>query len=300
MISAKVGGKPVEFSFQLSNGDIVEIATSAVSTGPKRDWLKIAKTSEARTKIRQWFKRECREENIKTAKEELDKELRRNGIFAKDNEKIILYTPILEKMNLTLEEFYNSIGYGGLYISKIMPRLKDEYQKLRGSELAEIKPVTREEAAGSKRLAQNIVVEGVSDCLTRLAKCCSPLPGDDIVGFITRGYGVSIHKADCPNVINCNEETAERLVRARWDSENGDFTVTIAVIGENRIGLMADISSQLAAMRINIHSLSAREQKDGSTLILLTIDVNSAEHLKLIIAKLSRISGVYSAERSGN
>ncbi|MBQ2945666.1 MAG: bifunctional (p)ppGpp synthetase/guanosine-3',5'-bis(diphosphate) 3'-pyrophosphohydrolase [Clostridia bacterium] len=300
MVSARVGGKPVEFSFQLSNGDIVEITTSAASSGPKRDWLKIAKTSEARTKIRQWFKRECREENIKTAKEELDKELRRNGIFVKDNEKIILYTPILEKMNLSLDEFYNSIGYGGLYISKIMPRLKDEYNKLRGSELeAEELPVASQ-AKQSKKLAQNIVVEGVSDCLTRLAKCCSPLPGDDIVGFITRGYGVSIHKADCPNVINCSDDTAERLVRARWDSEKGDFTVNIAIIGENRIGLMADISSQLAAMRINIHNLSAREQKDGSTLTLLTIDVNSAEHLQLILNKLSRISGVYSVERSGN
>lgn len=297
MTAAKVNGKPVEFSFTLSNGDIVEITTTANSF-PKRDWLKIAKTSEARNKIRQWFKKECRDENIKTAKEELDRELRRNGIFVKDDEKAALLKPVCEKHNLSEDELYNSIGYGGITISKIMPRLKDDYVKMRGKEEEEQDIFTETLSRNEHKISSNICVEGLDDCLTRLAKCCSPLPGDKIVGFITRGYGVSIHKADCPNVINCSEENAKRLVRAKWDVKNGEFPVNIAITSKRRIGLVADVTAALAAMHIVIHGLTAREHKDGDSLTIINIDVNSAEHLNYIISKLSRIEGVETAERS--
>ncbi len=298
MTGAKVGGKQVDFSFPLSNGDIVEITTSNASTGPKRDWLKIAKTSEARNKIRQWFKREKRDENIKTAREDMEKELRRNGIFVNEAEKQQLLAPILEKQNLSLDEFYNSIGYGGLTIAKFMPRLKEEYAKLRGDE--DETPVFNESRAeNEKKISNNIIVEGVDDCLTRLARCCSPLPGDKIVGFITRGYGVSIHKADCPNIINCPEGSGDRIVRARWDTAKGDFPVNIAIHGRRRIGLVADVTAELANMHILINGLTAKELKDGTSIVIMNIDVQSAEHLQLIINKISKTAGVEKVERSG-
>lgn len=299
MVGAKVDGRIVPIDYKVKTGQIVEVMTSA-SKGPSRDWLKIVTTSSARTKIRNWFKKERRAENIVEGKAELEREFRRNNIRLYDDELEQFLRRLSERQHCaTIDDFFAAIGYGSISINRLMPLIKEEYYKIIKSNDP---PEIRFEEEKKSRNSEGIIVEGVDNCLIKFSRCCNPLPGDDIIGFITRGHGVSIHKSDCSNVpkyIPLASEP-ERWINVKWDEnvkENFKSTLSIEVV--DRIGLIADLSSQLASLHVMIHSLNTRQFKTGKCLISMTITVNGVEHLKSVIRRLEKIDGVLSIERSG-
>ena len=300
MIGAKVDGRMVSLDYKVKTGMIVEIITSTTqSNGPSRDWLKIVKTSEARNKIRSWFKKEKREENIAEGKLALEKEMRRNLIAppAEEREKFIADIAARQKYN-TVDDFYASIGYGGVSLEKIIPRIKDDFIRLYRKPGAHTLVPTKKV---SQKASNGVIVEGLEGCLIKFARCCNPLPGDEIVGFITRGFGVSIHKCDCANVVNAKRrgEDPERWVKATWASRVKEtFKSTLDILASDRIGILADVSVQLGNMRIPVHSVMAKELKTGQTSIQVSIGINDLNQLQTIINNLSRIQGVVSVKRA--
>ncbi|MCD7774707.1 MAG: bifunctional (p)ppGpp synthetase/guanosine-3',5'-bis(diphosphate) 3'-pyrophosphohydrolase [Clostridiales bacterium] len=303
MTGAKVDGRIVPIDYQVKTGEIVEILTSSQpGKGPSRDWLKIVKTSAARAKIRSWFKKEKREENISEGKSEFERELRKSNIRLDDEQMSKLLETLSEKQRQnSVDDFYAAIGYGGISVARLMPQIRDEYNKMQASSqnnVAEIKLTKPKRSSG-----EGIIVEGIDNCLVKLSKCCSPIPGDDVIGFITRGHGVSVHKRDCPNVpadiTTCAEP--ERWINVRWEeTENKGFNATLAISCIDRMSLLADVSVALANMHVMIHNVNTRDPKDGTLLIYMTIAVNNAEHLKGIIAKLMKINGILKIDRSGS
>ncbi len=302
MIGAKVDGRIVPIDYVVKTGEIIEILISSQQgKGPSRDWLKIVKTSQARSKIRQWYKKERREENIAEGKGELEREFKRNFIRLTDEE----YEPFVMKMAerqhcKNIEEFYAAIGYGGISLSKLMPRAKDDYLKL--TKLNEPAPVKTVPVKKKTKSNDGVIVEGIDNCLIKFSRCCNPLPGDEIIGFITRGHGVSVHTKKCPNVpddiSSCDEP--ERWVAAYWDTNiREEFKCTLQLYCLNRIGLLADVSGLLANLHINITEINSRSMKDGRTTIFVTVCVNGVEHLNGLTARLEKIDGVLSIERSG-
>lgn len=294
MTGAKVNGRIAELTTPLHNGDVVEILTSSSSAGPSRDWLKLAKTSQAKNKIRQWFKKEKREENIIQGKEDLERELRRINVNLNNVSREELYGPLMKRYALdSVEEFFAAIGYGGVSISKILPRLKEEYARL----VKQNEPVSVPETITKKPKAINgVIVDNVDNCLVKLAGCCSPLPGDPIVGFVTRGYGVSVHKADCKNVKNI---PYERIISVHWaDGGNDYFPATVCITAQNRIDLIADITTLLASMRIQLQAMKTREAGNGRVQVFLTMEVHEVEHLDYVCNKLARLNGVSEITRS--
>ena len=302
MTGAKVNGRIVPIDYTVKTGEIVEILTSSQQgKGPSRDWLKIVRTSAARTKIRGWFKKEKRDENIVAGKSEFEKELRKSNIRLTDENMQKLTEILAEKHRQnSVEDFYAAIGYGGISITKIMPQIRDEVAKFQASE--QPKPVEIKFTKPKRSGGEGVVVEGIDNCLVKLSKCCSPIPGDSIIGFITRGHGVSVHKRDCPNVpenIYANPEP-ERWINVHWeDTAIGDgFNATLVISCIDRLSMLADVSVALANMHVMIHNVNTRVPKDGTNLIYMTIAVNNSDHLKSIIAKLMKINGVLKIERS--
>lgn len=309
MTGAKVDGRIVPLDFKLETGMIVEIITSkGPGNGPSRDWLKIVKTSEARTKIRAWFKKEHREENIITGKEELEREFKRNLINVPENELEDFVLNLAKRQHInTLEDFYAAIGYGGVLLSRLMPRVKEEFQKTYRSAAEEEKKAAllpqQTAAAGKKpgKPTSGVIVEGLDSCLVKFAKCCNPLPGDPIVGFITRGYGVSIHKQDCVNVINSPAENEGRWVRAEWASNvtSEKFKSTIDITSQPRDTLLADVTILLSNMHIPMHALVAKESKDHSVILIqVTVEVNGVDQLSYLLNSLRAIKGVEDVRRT--
>ena len=309
MTGAKVDGRIVPFDFKLETGMIVEIITSkGPGNGPSRDWLKIVKTSEARTKIRAWFKKERREENIITGKEELEREFKRNLINVPENELEDFVLNLAKRQHInTLEDFYAAIGYGGVLLSRLMPRVKEEFQKTYRSAAEEEKKAAllpqQTAAAGKKpgKPTSGVIVEGLDSCLVKFAKCCNPLPGDPIVGFITRGYGVSIHKQDCVNVLNSPAENEGRWVRAEWASNvtSEKFKSTIDITSQPRDTLLADVTILLSNMHIPMHALVAKESKDHSVILIqVTVEVNGVDQLSYLLNSLRAIKGVEDVRRT--
>ena len=300
MIGAKVDGRIVSLDYKVKTGMIVEIITSTTqSNGPSRDWLKFVKTSEARNKIRSWFKKEKREENVAEGKLALEKEMRRNLIAppAEEREKFIADIAARQKYN-TVDDFYASIGYGGVSLEKIMPRIKDDFIRLYRKTEQTLAPTVKK---SSQKASNGVIVEGLEGCLIKFARCCNPLPGDEIVGFITRGFGVSIHKCDCANVVNARRrgEDPERWVKATWASKVKEtFKSTLDILASDRIGILADVSVQLGNMRVPIHSVMAKELKTGQTSIQVSIGISDLNQLQTIINNLSRIPGVSLVKRA--
>ena len=300
MIGAKVDGRIVPIDYKVKTGEIIDVLTTKEeSHGPSRDWLKIVKTSEARNKISQWFKKEKREENIIEGKAEIEREFRRNGIELPEPEmKAFLEEIATHQHCQTVEDLYAALGYGGIQLWRLMPRIRDNYNKIK-------KPVeesqeVRYQKAPSKATG-GVIIDGIDNCLIKFSKCCNPLPGDDIIGFITRGYGVSIHKRSCTNVPKDISKAAEpeRWVNARWAGDIQDeFESTLEILASDRTGLLADLTNQLSSMHIFIHALNSRELKDNNAIIYATITVNGLEHLKSVISRLSNISGIISIGRS--
>lgn len=299
MVGAKVDGRIVPLDYKVKTGQIVEILTSS-NKGPSRDWLKTVTTSSARTKIRNWFKKEKRPENIQEGKLEIEREFRRNNIRLYEEELEEFLGKLSERQHCnTIDDFYAAIGYGSISINKLMPYIKEEYYKiLKANELPEIS-VTKPSIARSNA---GVVVEGIDNCLIKFSRCCNPLPGDDIIGFITRGHGVSVHKRDCPNVPKCIPLASEpeRWINVKWDENvKEEFKSTLSLECIDRIALIADLSSQLASMHVMIHSLNTRQQKNGKCIITMTITVDGVEHLNSVIRKLEKTEGVYNIRRTG-
>ncbi len=301
MIGAKVDGRIVPLDYQVKTGEIVEVLTSSQpGKGPSRDWLNIVKTSQARAKIRQWYKKERRDENIAEGKAEVEKEFKRNFIRLAEPEYTEFIKKIAERQHCkSIEDFYAAIGYGGISLMHMMPKIKEDYVKMTKAEepVINIAPVKKR-----TKSTEGVVVEGIDNCLIKFSRCCNPLPGDNIIGFITRGHGVSIHTRNCPNVPADISKAGEpdRWVVAYWDTNiREDFKCTLQISCLNHIGLLADVSSLLANMHIMINDISTRNTKDGRISIMLTVSVNGVEHLNSLTAKLSKISGVLSVERTG-
>ena len=303
MIGAKVDGRITTLDHKINNGEIIEILTKN-GKGPSRDWIKIAKTTQARSKIKSWFKKEKREENIAEGKAEIEREFKRNSISLPEKQMLEFLGKIAERQHCNgVDEFFAAIGYGGISLTKIIPRIKDEYLKIikeTQPEIVEVEP--NKPPVKRVKSADGIIVEGIDNCLIKFARCCDPLPGDEIIGFITRGHGVSIHTRKCANVPKDVTKAAEpeRWINAYWDTKvQNSYRVTLAVTCMNRVGMLADISAVIANMHVMIHSIFTKDGSDGRCTVYLTITVNGAEHLKSVCEKLKKVKGVLSTERSG-
>ncbi len=309
MLGAKANYRIVPIDYVVKTGDIIEIITGKEgSVGPSRDWLKIVKTSSARNKIRQWFKREKREENIVLGKAEFEKECRKNGFELDEKELEIMMEPILRKKNIpSMEHFYASISFGGTVLWKLMPRIKEEYSKIveerkkaEGIEEEYVVPIV-DESAKPKTSKSGVIIDGMDDVDIKLSKCCTPLPGDDIIAFITKGHGISVHKRSCQNVPQNIDEAEDptRWVSARWsESISSSFRTIIEIQAYDRTGLVADLAGQLGNMRINIHNMSSKTNNSGTAVITFNITVKNKSHLRDIISRLSSVKGVMTVERA--
>ena len=304
MMGAKVDGRMVPIDHVLQTGEIVEILTTkAQGHGPNRSWLEIAKTTEAKSKIRSWFKKEKREENIAEGKAAIDSELKRKGIHISDSAKEAILLEVTKRKKFkSLDDLYAAIGYGGISTAIIVSRLREEYAKQIQSDeeaLEKTRASVKDEPKGVKG---GIIVEGLDNCLIKLSQCCNPLPGDDIIGFITRGHGVSIHKKDCVNVITGlnNPENEGRWVSTMWRINNQQtYRATLDILAYNRDRLIIDITTYLSNAHVPIHEINAKELKDGNANIIVTIGISSIEQLENVINHISNTKGVITVIRTG-
>lgn len=310
MVGAKVNGRLVPFDTRLKNGDIVEVVTSQSAHGPSRDWVKIARSSNARSKIRQWFKRERRDENIVNGRSSFESELKRCGVTLKELTAEENLPVILKKLSFkSLDDMYAAIGYGGVTSLKLIGRLREDIQRILHQHQAERQAevpvegqpeVTRPAVPVREHSEQGIVVEGLSNCLVKFSKCCSPVPGDEIVGFITRGYGVSVHRKDCPNADPARRppEEAGRWIKVSWGGKTREsYRTNLQVVSKDRPNLLVDISTILSAAKVHVSSLNARSTADGFALISLAVDVSDSQQLQAVMRRLEQISGVMRVTR---
>ena len=310
MTGAKINGVIVPIDRTPQNGDIIEIITQGASKGPSRDWLKIVKTGQARSKIRQWFKKEKRTENIEMGKSEVEREIRRinKNVTDAQIEEIILSAARRVGIQTT-DDFYNTLGFGGLSLQRFIPKIKEEIEKLCTTEES---PMTQQEELSKVKLtalnkkkttAGGIVIEGEGGYQVKFAKCCNPLPGDAIIGFITRGFGVSIHKLDCQNVSESrkHEENLARWVSATWEKEEFNSSVNyeaaLQLITEDEIGVIASISMALADMHVSISSINTQTLKSGDVAINIAIGCRNTSHFESIVSRLRSLKSVVSVSR---
>ena len=309
MVGAKINGMIVPIDRVPANGEIVEILTSAASKGPSRDWLKIVKTSEARNKIRQWFKEERRTENIAMGRAEIDRELKRFGRAVTDGEREQILSAVCARIGMSsVEDLYNTIGFGGLTVSKLSGKLHDEFNRVVQPDetaqpvITDISQVPITQPTRRHRTASGVVVDGVDGCAVKFAKCCNPLPGDSLVGFITKGFGISVHKSDCPNVLRSrrNPEYQNRWVSAYWataeQSPSDEFEAVVLVMAADRIGMLADITVALADMKVSIRNISSQQQGSG-VLMHITIGCKNLDHFYSIMSRLRNIPDVRDVSR---
>lgn len=306
MIGAKVNGAIVPIDRKLNNGEIVEIITSNASKGPSRDWLKIAKTSSAKTKIKQWFKKEKRTENIETGKNQVLLEMRSHNMIVTDEQ----FADIMNKVSLRLgmnnaDDTFNMIGYGGVTIDKVFSKIKVEYDIINAPKPDQITDVTQVQTVERPKSASSfsgVIVDGLEGCQVKFAKCCNPLPGDNIVGFITKGFGISVHKVDCQNVLNTICENKDRFVNVQWkiaENQNKDdqFDALMQLTVEDRISLLADITSLLAEMRVSILQINTIKRTNNHQIINITVSCKNLAHLNLIMSRLKTIHGIIDVKR---
>ncbi len=299
-VGAKVNGKIVTLDHNLVNGDIVEIITSANPKGPSRDWIKIVKTSQAKKKINDWFKKENREENINKGKETLEKELRHLGIPVSVLYDAEFMEPILKKISVSVvEDMFSGIGYGGININKVLTRIKDIYHQQNKFEdnvvLSDLVNVSSERRPRSN---SGIVVKGIDNCLVKIAHCCNPVPGDDIVGYITKGRGVSVHRTDCVNIQNFDNEAENRFIEVNWAfDEKLSYTMDIRIISNDRLGLVVDIMNSISSARSTVTAINTRLTKDALAIIDMTVLISSQEQVQKLIKVLSNVAGVTSVAR---
>ncbi|MEE3394623.1 MAG: bifunctional (p)ppGpp synthetase/guanosine-3',5'-bis(diphosphate) 3'-pyrophosphohydrolase [Candidatus Onthomonas sp.] len=323
MVGAKVNGRIVTLDSQLHNGDIVEIMTSKSARGPSRDWMKICKSNEARNKIRQWFKRERRDENIANGRAAFESELKRAGYSIADLTQEDVLPRILKKSRYgSLDDLYAAIGYGGITCAKAVTRVRDELIRigreerdrlaalqqqeegdvhvLRMSGKSDLVPLSQKKVTYSKN---GIIVEGLDNCMVKFAKCCTPVPGDPIIGFVTRGYGVSVHRQDCPNASPERRLASEqgRWLSVEWgQSEQEGYQTSLSISAKDRQNLFLDVAAALSAAKVRVDSLVAKGTPDGYALITALVMVKNVDELHEVMRKLHNISGVIDVKRTGN
>ena len=313
MVAAKVNGHIAQLTATLHNGDVVEVTTSQSAHGPSRDWLQYAKSSNARSKIRQWFKHEKRDENIVNGRASFEAELKRCGVTLREMTSEDMLPLVLKKTSFnTLDDMYAAIGYGGVTSLKLVGRLREEIRKVTEARQADrntgeataentspipiFEPTVPRKSSGE----HGVIVEGLSNCLVKFSKCCSPVPGDDIVGFITRGYGVSVHRTDCPNAApeRRKPEEAGRWIRVTWaDNISETYHTTLQLVAKDRIGMLTDVSTILSTTKTRVCSLNARSTPDGYGVMDLEVEVAGHEQLKAVVKKLESVPGIMRVTR---
>ena len=322
MTGARVNGRIVTFDTPLKNGDIVEVITSKSARGPSRDWMKICKSNEARNKIRQWFKKERREENIATGRAVFDAELKHVGLsMSAITATSEVLDNLLKRVRFgSLDELYAAIGYGGMSAQKAAARMKEELTRMGRLERQNAERQAMQSALNSgetifpaagkqsapapkpRHSESGIIVEGLDNCMVKFSKCCTPVPGDPVVGFITRGYGVSIHRKDCPNADPARRkpEEAGRWVAVSWvESDQVSYRTSVEISAKDRDGLALDVAMALSTQKVKVNNLSARSQPDGYALVSLELSVRDKAELTAVINKLSQIPGVFLVQRAG-
>lgn len=305
MMGARVNGEIVKLNYQLKNGDIVEILTSSSVHGPSRDWLNIVKSSQARNKIRQWFKKANREENIQRGREIIERELKKQGLQYSQLFRNEWVDIVLKKYNFnTVDDMLSAVGYGGIGVNKIIARLKEEYRKtLKAEELAELeRDQAKQDKDPEKRKKKppenGVIVKGIENCLVRLSRCCNPVPGDEIIGYVTRGRGVSVHRKDCVNVTGAREEK-ERLIEVQWyTAGNASYKAEITIMANDRTQLLMEVTNTLGEAKIPLKAMNARTTRDQIAIIGLTLEIVDTEQLEKIIKKLRKVDGVFEVTRS--
>lgn len=310
MVGASVNGRIVTFDHVLQNGDIVEVRTAKNAPGPSRDWLNIAKSGSARTKIKQWFKKERREENIARGKEMFEAELRNKGLRMDDITGEDILPQLLKKVSYTsLDEMYAAIGYGGMAATRAVNRIKDELARQQHAvdkrtvldKVTEAAERREQMAKKAGKPVHGILVEGLDNCLIKFSRCCTPVPGDDIIGYITRGQGVSIHRTDCENARRRAErpEDEGRWLNVSWADEiHESYTTTLTVVSRERGGLVMDIATVMNALNTKVRSLNARDTGDKS-IVVITLETKGLDELKSVINRIQGISGVVEVNRNG-
>lgn len=309
MIGAKVNGMIVPIDRKLNNGEIVEIITSSASKGPSRDWLKVACTSEARAKIRQWFKKEKRAENIEAGKNEIQTELRRiSPVHVTDEQFNEITGKVASRLGMNSpEDLFGMLGYGGISMTTVGSRLKEEFERVVMPEpevkITDVTQVQTVQRPRSSHSYGGVIVDGVEGCQVKFAKCCNPLPGDNIIGFITKGYGISVHKVDCPNVLNSISKENDRFVNVEWkevddtDSKHAQYEALMQVITEDRISMLADISITLADMKVSIIQINTQKRAGGEIVFNIAVACKNLAHFNSIMARLKSIKDVVAVER---
>ena len=306
MIGARANGKLVNIDYVIQNGDRIEIITSQNSKGPSRDWLKIVKSAQAKNKINQWFRNELKEDNITRGKELMAAYCKSRSITLSDLMKPSYMESVMRKYGFRdWDSALAAIGHGGLKEGQVVNKLLDEYNKQHQKEITDEHIMEATEGKEKMRIAKSgngIVVKGIHDVAVRFSKCCSPVPGDEIVGFVTRGRGISVHRTDCVNVMNLSETDRARLIEAEWQKSEPDknerYTVEIKIFGYNRTGLLVDISKIFTERKIDLSSLNCRVNKQGVATILLTFDVQGKEELASLTAKIRQIESVIDIQRT--
>ncbi len=313
-VGAKLNGMMVPKDTVLQTGQIVEVITSPTPKGPSKDWLGIVRTSEAKNKIRQWFKKECRDENIIDGKNVIEKEFKNLGHTFSEQEKNEIINNVSKRFGMDdTDDFYNSVGFGGISVSKIAPKLKDESERIlktnvtvspeniRRTEESTIRPRLKR---GVKTSA-GVIVDGIENCQVRFAKCCNPLPGDNIIGFVTRGFGVSVHKVDCPNVTIGKSKSGDykdRWVNVHWipekSSSDGEFETILKIYAKNSINVISNITSVIGEMKIQLNSMNSKViPAKNIILITLNLTCKNTEHVNLISSRIKNIEDIYEVTR---
>lgn len=309
MVGARVNGRLVNIDYVIQNGDRIEVITSQNSKGPSRDWLSLVKSTQAKNKINQWFKTELKEDNILRGKEMIDRYCKAKGINYPDINKPEYQEKVMARYAFRdWESVLASIGHGGLKEGQVINKMVDEREKKLKKEVTDknildgIGDMTSKVPV-SKKGKSGIVVRGIHDVAVRFSRCCSPVPGDEIVGFVTRGRGVSIHRTDCTNIINLPEDERVRLIDAEWQAPESDnakerYTTEIQIYANNRIGMFVDISKVFTEGQIDITSMNVRTSKQGKATIVMTFDIHGTQELNRLIEKLRQIEGVLDIERT--
>lgn len=297
MIGGKINGKIAPIETKIKTNQVIEIITTkSINHGPSRNWLKIVKTSEAKHKIKSWFKKEKRDENIREGMIEIKREFSRNNINLTENELDVFLDSIAHKHKFnSIDDFYAAIGYGGIVVSKIMPNIKDAYHKYKNTS------ISPKQNQSTRRFSSStgVVVDGIEHCLVNLAKCCNPIPGNSIIGFITRGNGVTVHKTICPNILNIQKDITQldKFIPVHWENlPNNRYISSLKILANNQNNIVAKITSELNELNITINELNAKFLKNNNVSLVLSIWISHISQLKTIIQKLKKITGVISID----
>lgn len=300
MTGAKINSKMMPIITHLHNGDIVEIITSDQAKGPSRDWLKFVKSSSAKNKIQGWFKKNQREENIVKGKDLIEKEIKRLGISYSSLFKTEYIDAALNRYKFnTIDDMYSSVGFGAISAGKVIARMLEEYRKEHETENLEekLEELSKERVVHSKPSSVGVVVEGIDNCLVRLSKCCNPVPGDEIVGFITRGRGVSVHRKDCINMKDLISQDG-RMIDVYWyDEPRASYSVDIEIYANDRAGLLSDIIKEVGNNKCKLIAVNSKANKERIAMTEITVEVENLEELNKILKNLRKVDSVYEVKR---